>query len=465
MAEQERDSTPRDEAHERLMRSILKGIGDTPLVLKGGTALLLAYDLSRFSEDLDFDAPHKLNLESRIQRSVPMGITLDDVAALKDTGTVTRYRAKYHTEHGPRSLKLEVSYRTPTPDSEVRSVHGIRVASLPRIIDQKLKAAHDGHDPRAKVRDLYDLDFAARRWPVAFTGDLASRLQAFAEDPGALESRYQADYDEDDLIPDLVDLEDLALRMHYAAREIAASRAEIDQRVEGLPALRGAADPAVRAFWKHADEAVESMKTGGGNAYEVDWRQVEQKTIRECLERGQSLDSIADALGSNSPGAASPGQQAALRERIAGIEAERPRAGQQGLAKLPALHLGNRHAYKQAMAPATAPAWSAEQEHRAAGLEGIKAMATGALLTFAEIGAEAIKKAGEAPRVDWRQVEDAVIAKSLTDDQQPADEVYRAIASASPGALTDQQQAALRERIDSAARVAQGVDRDRGFSM
>src|SRR6218665_2184049 len=212
-------------------------------------------------------------------------------------------------------------------------------------------------------------------WPAAFSGDLASRWQAFSEGPGALESRYQADYDEDDLIPDLVELEDLALRMHYAAREIAASRAEIDQRVEGLPALRGAADPAVRgfwqhadeaggggggggegggevdegveglpalrgaadpavrAFWKHADEAVESMKAGGGNAYEVDWRQVEQKTIRECLERGQSLDSIADALGSNSPGAASPGQQAALRERIAGIEAERLRAGQQGLAK------------------------------------------------------------------------------------------------------------------------------------
>ena len=83
MAEEERNLIPRDEAHERLMRSILKGISDTPLVLKGGTALLLAYDLSRFSEDLDFDAPHKLNLESRIQRSVPMGITLDEVTALK----------------------------------------------------------------------------------------------------------------------------------------------------------------------------------------------------------------------------------------------------------------------------------------------------------------------------------------------------------------------------------------------
>src|SRR6218665_834012 len=84
---------------------------------------------------------------------------------------------------------------------------------------------------------------------------------------------------------------------------------------------------------------------------------------------------------------------------------------------------------------------------------------------WGERGGGGIKRAGGARRVDWRQVEDAVIAKSLTDDQQPADEVYRAIASASPGALTDQQQAALRERIDSAARVAQGVDRDRGFSM
>src|SRR6218665_2854834 len=105
--------------------------------------------------------------------------------------------------------------------------------------------------------------------PAAFTGDLASRLQAFAEDPGALESRYQTDYHKNNLIPHLVEVEALALRMHSAAREIAASRAEIDQRIVGLPALRGAADPAVRAFWKHADEAVDSMKAGGGNASEA----------------------------------------------------------------------------------------------------------------------------------------------------------------------------------------------------
>ena len=109
------------------------------------------------------------------------------------------------------------------------------------------------------------------------------------------------------------------------------------------------------------------------------------------------------------------------------------------------------------MTPAS-PVWSTEQEHRAAGLESIKSTATGALLTFAEVGADAVKKAGSSAQVDWQQVEDAAIAKSLKDDRQPADDVYRAIASASPGALTDQQQVALRERIDSAARSAQSME-------
>lgn len=57
----------KDETHERLMRAIVESVNDTPLVLKDGTALLLAYGLDRFSEDLDFDSPHKINLESHIR--------------------------------------------------------------------------------------------------------------------------------------------------------------------------------------------------------------------------------------------------------------------------------------------------------------------------------------------------------------------------------------------------------------
>jgi len=115
---------------------------------------------------------------------------------------------------------------------------------------------------------------------------------------------------------------------------------------------------------------------------------------------------------------------------------------------------------KQAVATDTAlPAWGAEQERRAAGLDAPKGAATGALLTFAEIATEAIQEAGGAAKVDWRQVEDAAIARSLKDDHQPSDEVYQAIASASPDSLTEQQHSALRERIDSMAQAAQNTDR------
>lgn len=48
--------TERDKYHEKLMINILKNLSDTPLVLKGGTALYLGYGLNRFSEDLDFDS-------------------------------------------------------------------------------------------------------------------------------------------------------------------------------------------------------------------------------------------------------------------------------------------------------------------------------------------------------------------------------------------------------------------------
>lgn len=54
--------TERDKQHERLMRAVLNNLVETPLVLKGGTALYLGYGLNRFSEDLDFDSDKKLNL-------------------------------------------------------------------------------------------------------------------------------------------------------------------------------------------------------------------------------------------------------------------------------------------------------------------------------------------------------------------------------------------------------------------
>ena len=316
MATKERDLIPRDEVHERLMRAVLKGIGDTPLVLKGGTALLLAYGLDRFSEDLDFDAPHKLNLESRIRRSVPHGITVDSIDAVKDTPTVTRYRVRYESDHGPRALKLEISYRTPALESEARTIQGFRVAALPRIIDQKLLAAHDGRDTRSKVRDLYDLEYAARRWPAAFNEDLAKRLCSYAQDPGWLESRYKADYEQDDLILDFEELDDLALRLHYVSQDLQNNHAAVAERISRLPALSKSAGAAF-TFSEHAEQAIRTAKSWGASAPEANWYQAEMATIHESIiEHGQSTESVIEALSRHSPGAVTTVRQAEILQQI-----------------------------------------------------------------------------------------------------------------------------------------------------
>ena len=108
---------------------------------------------------------------------------------------------------------------------------------------------------------------------------------------------------------------------------------------------------------------------------------------------------------------------------------------------------------------APASAWGPEQERRAASLDGLQARATGPLLTFAQAGAEAIKAAGSAARVDWRQVEDAAMATSLQRDRQSAEDVFRSIAQASPAVVTQAQQAALRDRVDAAAQRVQASQR------
>lgn len=293
----------RDATHEKLMRSVLKSISDTPLVLKGGTALLFGYRLDRFSEDLDFDSDRKLNLESKIKRCVPFGIKLDGIDTLKDTGALTRYRVRYHSEHGPRSLKLEISYRTPPASSDIRNIMGCRVSSLQRIIDQKLKASFDGEDPRSKVRDLYDLCFVARRWPAIFTDQLSSRLSLFAKNPEALVQRYQADYNEDDLIPDLADLEELAVDIHCRAEDIKHSLLDVSKRIEAIRTLQGF-DEAMKVFLLYSKDAILEQKSINGFAREVDWMNVENKTLIACLKNDDlKPDHVARILCDNSPGA------------------------------------------------------------------------------------------------------------------------------------------------------------------
>ncbi len=77
------------------------------MVFKGCTALLLCYELDRFSEDIDLDLEKSFNLETAIKdASRKIGIVIDSINIPKDTETTKRYKIHYN---GDIYLKIETS--------------------------------------------------------------------------------------------------------------------------------------------------------------------------------------------------------------------------------------------------------------------------------------------------------------------------------------------------------------------
>ena len=57
-----------DRIHKRLIETVVKGLAEKPLVLKGGTALILAYNLDRYSEDIDYDSNTRVELTDALEK-------------------------------------------------------------------------------------------------------------------------------------------------------------------------------------------------------------------------------------------------------------------------------------------------------------------------------------------------------------------------------------------------------------
>lgn len=208
--------TPRQQTHQALMLGVLKAIQDTPLVLKGGTALYLCYGLTRFSEDLDFDAPKKMNLSNKLGKLFVPDIRIDQIITKKDTDTVSRYAIHYTNlkEQQEDLLKLEVSYRTPPEAHNVVVKNNIAVLTPTALIENKLLATHDGDKPRVRARDLFDLHFLVKHYREHFTDHQLDRLSDFAGNPDRLLSLYSADYHDDALTNNTIDLETIVLELH-----------------------------------------------------------------------------------------------------------------------------------------------------------------------------------------------------------------------------------------------------------
>lgn len=151
------------------------------LIFKGGTALRLAYQSQRFSEDLDF------SLRGRVAQK-DFGISIKAIAGSLPAVTITDLAEKYYT-HFARlkiretylrqafSIKIEVSKRPVKWQegkdftirickSEVMPLEAVgSVVSLERVLADKKKAVKS----RQKARDLFDLWWLGQRLdkPVA----------------------------------------------------------------------------------------------------------------------------------------------------------------------------------------------------------------------------------------------------------------------------------------------------------
>ncbi|OOH72830.1 nucleotidyl transferase AbiEii/AbiGii toxin family protein [Leptospirillum ferriphilum] len=207
--------TSRQQIHIEIMKSIARSLADTPLILKGGTALLFAYGLDRFSEDLDFDSNKHLRLENRIEKATGPLLKIDSVDVLKNTETVQRYRVKYSTKEIPGSLKIEVSCRDSYDSSKAHFHDGIRIYDLPVLIDHKLEAFRD----RTVARDLYDLHFLLTQKPRSFSQRQTQILVESTRDIDALERRYAESFKED-LILQNTDVGRLVLSIYDLSRHL-----------------------------------------------------------------------------------------------------------------------------------------------------------------------------------------------------------------------------------------------------
>lgn len=212
-----RKLTPLEQKHTAFMKSVARELANTPAVLKGGTALMLGYGLNRFSEDLDFDNTKALNLDKKIRDAADKSdIQIESIKLKKDTDTTKRYIVSYESELGAGRLKIETSLRAKDiAENQTTIINGIKTYNIENIVSQKL----DALEGRTKVRDLYDINFLAGKYPDAFTKQQSEKLTALTQEPDLLASRFKADHSADNILKSK-SLDSLVLESQYNAESL-----------------------------------------------------------------------------------------------------------------------------------------------------------------------------------------------------------------------------------------------------
>ena len=178
------------------MARLARDLGDKPLVLKGGTALLLNYGLTRHSVDLDYDSSKYLNLDKAIASSLTGQRLKFNLSVKKRTDTTTRYIVRYSRDNTLGQIKIEVKNNKRINDKDVVNVNGYNVYTVDKLCDMKLTAFRE----RTSARDIYDIAFLVDKHADKLTAKTISKLKIAIKDLEAVYDRYHADWTHDPVL-------------------------------------------------------------------------------------------------------------------------------------------------------------------------------------------------------------------------------------------------------------------------
>ena len=190
-------------SHYKIMKEFLEEINSktSDFVLKGGTALLMCYNLDRFSEDIDLDSTNK-NIKKYIDNFCKKNNFQYNIA--KDTDTVKRFKIHYGDDN--RFLKIEVSYRRKELNN-ITTINGIKVYDINQLAIMKA-AAYTGRD---KIRDFYDICFICKNYFEELHQDVKNVIANAIEYKGIEQYDYIVEDQQDDLIDEKKLLTDFLL--------------------------------------------------------------------------------------------------------------------------------------------------------------------------------------------------------------------------------------------------------------
>jgi predicted nucleotidyltransferase component of viral defense system len=161
-----------------LMRRVAQAITETTgtqFALKGGTALLLAYGLPRYSTDLDFDGKdNHVDIEKALRIGTERaGVKIEDLILKKNTPTTKRYMLHYEGSVN-KPLKVEFSYRQAgtIDENDIVVADGIRVYTIEKLAELKILAFIG----RMQARDAFDVAFLLENYSEAISDHCLAQI-------------------------------------------------------------------------------------------------------------------------------------------------------------------------------------------------------------------------------------------------------------------------------------------------